>query len=578
MKPCPAILFLCALLGCVTTAPAQTKIKLSMVLPGTENVQLVYNGDFQFQGALVGNAHPSPAGWATQADIFADPGTNMVGTDSGVVARGLVNNGASVSMFSRTVKLEPNTAYVLSAYLWNMGDFANRVNTDVDLNDAPQDPQLTLTWADANADQGYFLYRSFNTSTTGSNVTLRVFYDGFTGTGASATYFPVAAQRDNIAITKAANFLAPQASGNLRPMVSMTNVSDGAYLFPGVTPATLTVAASASDGDGTITKVEFYADTSKLGETASRPYALTWTNVTSGSYQLTAVATDNGGATKVSAPVNIYVLVPPPPPTLAIAQVGTNLSVSWPASATAFSLLGASNLAPGTLWRPLTNAAIISSNRNIVATANAGPLGLFRLGTVDTSTADRKLLMGYQGWFGCAGDGSPGNNWVHWFRNNAAYATNATVDFWPDTSEMDADELLPTKLTLTDGSPAKLYSAYNQKTVLRHFKWMKDNNLDGVFLQRFSSSLSSASSRAFRNQVTVNVRAGAEAYGRAFALMYDISGTASNTLVSTLTNDWTYPRPGRDTCRCGCGCTESARSSRQNRWHRPRATIRGPER
>jgi hypothetical protein len=40
--------------------------------------------------------------------------------------------------------------------------------------------------------------------------------------------------------------------------------------------------------------------------------------------------------------------------------------------------------------------------------------------------------------------------------------------------------------------------------------------------------------------VTTNVQAGAETYGRVFAIMYDISGQPTNTLVSALTNDWNY--------------------------------------
>ena len=159
---------------------------------------------------------------------------------------------------------------------------------------------------------------------------------------------------------------------------------------------------------------------------------------------------------------------------------------------------------------------------------------------MDPTTLDRKLMTGYQGWFACPQDGSPFNQWVHWFRNNNPTATNATVDFWPDISELDADELFPTAMTLTNGSPAKVYSAFNQKTVLRHFKWMKDNHLDGVFLQRFASSLSNPSDLAFRNQVAINVRLSAETYGRVFAMMYDISGQSAATLVSTLTNDWAY--------------------------------------
>jgi len=159
---------------------------------------------------------------------------------------------------------------------------------------------------------------------------------------------------------------------------------------------------------------------------------------------------------------------------------------------------------------------------------------------VDASTMNHKLLMGYQGWFAAPNDGSPANRWVHWFRNNNPVTSNVTVDFWPDVSELDADELFDTGMTLSDGAPAKLYSAYNQKTVMRHFKWMQENQLDGVFLQRFTTELSDPAFFALRNQVTTNVRAGAETYGRVFAIMYDVSGQPTNNLVRVLTNDWNH--------------------------------------
>ena len=131
---------------------------------------------------------------------------------------------------------------------------------------------------------------------------------------------------------------------------------------------------------------------------------------------------------------------------------------------------------------------------------------------VDASTMNHKLLMGYQGWFACPGDGSLPDHWVHWFRKNNPAATNATVDFWPDVSELDADELFSTAMQLPDGSTAKAYSAFTKKTVVRHFRWMQENNLDGVFLQRFTSELSDPRFFALRNQVTANVQAGAEKY------------------------------------------------------------------
>jgi hypothetical protein len=159
---------------------------------------------------------------------------------------------------------------------------------------------------------------------------------------------------------------------------------------------------------------------------------------------------------------------------------------------------------------------------------------------VDAGTMEHKLLMGYQGWFACTGDGSPINGWSHWFRGNRSEAGNVTVDFWPDISELDKDELFATRMTLPDGSPARVYSAYTAKTVLRHFRWMQENELDGVLLQRFTSELGQPELFALRNQVAGNVRAGAEKYGRVFAIMYDISGQPENTLVGTLTNDWNF--------------------------------------
>jgi hypothetical protein len=95
-------------------------------------------------------------------------------------------------------------------------------------------------------------------------------------------------------------------------------------------------------------------------------------------------------------------------------------------------------------------------------------------------------------------------------------------------------------MTLPSGAPARLYGAYRPKTVRRHFQWMRDHGLDGVMLQRFSSELRDPAFFAWRNQVACNVRAGAEAYGRVFNIMYDISGQNETNLVTDLQNDWTY--------------------------------------
>ena len=70
----------------------------------------------------------------------------------------------------------------------------------------------------------------------------------------------------------------------------------------------ITISASASDSDGTVTKVEFRDGTTLLGTDTSAPYSYTWKNVPPGTHSLTARATDNVGAATTSSPIGIDVL------------------------------------------------------------------------------------------------------------------------------------------------------------------------------------------------------------------------------------------------------------------------------
>lgn len=175
------------------------------------------------------------------------------------------------------------------------------------------------------------------------------------------------------------------------------------------------------------------------------------------------------------------------------------------------------------------------------ATATATPITTPAGPTVDASTLDGKVLFGYQGWFGCAGDHSPVDEWRHWFNDfRSPTADHLTVDLWPDTSELGAAELCPTSMTLTDGSPLMAYSAYNAATVMRHFEWMRDYGIDGIALQRFVGEVQDPRFFDFRNRVAQNVRGGAEATGRVFYLEFDVSGVPGADLYAELTRDWNY--------------------------------------
>jgi endoglucanase len=90
---------------------------------------------------------------------------------------------------------------------------------------------------------------------------------------------------------------------NEPPTVAITSPSVNSTATEG-TPVEVNV--TAGDVDGTVTKVAFYANGSLLGTDTSSPYTQSW-NPTSGSYTLTAIATDDSGATKTSAGVAVTV-------------------------------------------------------------------------------------------------------------------------------------------------------------------------------------------------------------------------------------------------------------------------------
>lgn len=109
----------------------------------------------------------------------------------------------------------------------------------------------------------------------------------------------------NAASTSAALTQAVQSSTtNTLPTVTLTAPSNGASY---AIPAILSLAASASDAGGSVTRVEFFAGTTLLGSDTVAPFGLSW-NPPAGVHTLTARATDNQGAVSVSPGVVVTVV------------------------------------------------------------------------------------------------------------------------------------------------------------------------------------------------------------------------------------------------------------------------------
>ena len=153
---------------------------------------------------------------------------------------------------------------------------------------------------------------------------------------------------------------------------------------------------------------------------------------------------------------------------------------------------------------------------------------------VQATTLAGRVLCGYQAWFNAEGDGSE-VGWRHWLHSGS---TRASCDLWPDTTELGDDELFASPLRMADGSRARLYSGSNPATVDRHFLWMQQYGIDGVFLQRFVNELRVPELLTVRNKVIACVKRAASEHGRVFCIMYDVSGAAAGSVLQTIKDDW----------------------------------------
>lgn len=97
---------------------------------------------------------------------------------------------------------------------------------------------------------------------------------------------------------------------NVPPTISISwPVNGWSFTYP--TP--IVIRVDATDSDDAVAKVEFYADSQKLGETSSSPYRFVWNDAAPGTYRLYARAIDSLGGASDAGPVLITVVANAPP-------------------------------------------------------------------------------------------------------------------------------------------------------------------------------------------------------------------------------------------------------------------------
>ena len=155
----------------------------------------------------------------------------------------------------------------------------------------------------------------------------------YTVTGAVVVGFQDVNTRNNTANGAVFNNVAPDATGKIKvyvntvagsgdeaadisglqiimnhsvtlvPLVAITSPANNDTLSE---DNSIVINATASESGGTISKVEFFVDTTKIGEDLSTPYSFTWTNPALGQHTLKVKATDAlGSAATATTTVNI---------------------------------------------------------------------------------------------------------------------------------------------------------------------------------------------------------------------------------------------------------------------------------
>lgn len=201
-----------------------------------------------------------------------------------------------------------------------------------DTYSSPIDPTPTLTFA-------YWGLRGFNVQywdglqwvdvpngvVTNNNLVWR-----------KVVFAPLATNKIRIWVTAALNGYARMmeveawgvASGiNAPPDVAITSPAEGTSFS---SPPSITVSANASDSDGVVQQVAFFANGTQIGVDTTAPYSVTWNAPAAASYTLTAVATDGDGASQTSLPVHIVVKPPNVAPSVSITNPTSGSSYVTP--------------------------------------------------------------------------------------------------------------------------------------------------------------------------------------------------------------------------------------------------------
>jgi hypothetical protein len=118
----------------------------------------------------------------------------------------------------------------------------------------------------------------------------------------------------------------PTQTSTTPPTITLTSPADKSTY---AAPATMSLAATAVANGHTITEVRFFNGGTLLGEDIAAPYTLTWSNVSAGTYSVSAALVFDATNTLTTTPVSVSVAAPPPSNGASFAADSGNISAPF---------------------------------------------------------------------------------------------------------------------------------------------------------------------------------------------------------------------------------------------------------
>ena len=277
------------------TAPADSSrylnppsVIISATASGPELNDIIARVDFYLNGALANTITQAPFSYGATGLAVGTYTLTAVATDS----QGAQTTSSARSFTVSNVNVPPTVSLVIPIdnSRWN--------------SPATVTIQANANSGEANDTVSVGFYANGTLLGTRSSSPFSLVNNFTAGT---YTITAIATDGQGAQTTSAARTITVSDTNN-PPTVSITAPAGGANFPTAPTPSiSITTSTTAGEVNGWLTKVEVYANGGLIGTKTSGPWNFTWTNVSQGSYSLTAIAYDNFNAATTSGAVAITV-------------------------------------------------------------------------------------------------------------------------------------------------------------------------------------------------------------------------------------------------------------------------------